>query len=140
MPASFGPGDFEPAIIPVPAGPWHVAHAFLVKSVSPHFAGSHSSGVPVHLPRVFTNSWYSFGGRIFTVASMPEWLVPQYSAQNTCALPATVGVNVMKEYWPGTASRFSRDSGMKNECRTSSDEMIILYGRPSSRVSSPGAR
>src|SRR4051794_2163202 len=91
MPASFGPGDFEPAISPVPPTPWHVVHAFFVKSVSPHLAGAHSSGVPTHLPSVFAHSSYSLCGRIFTVASMPEWLVPQYSAQNTWALPATVG-------------------------------------------------
>ena len=60
--------------------------------------GLHSSGVPTHLPSVFSNSLYSFGSRIFTVASMPEWLVPQYSAQKTFASPVTVGVNWMKEY------------------------------------------
>src|SRR4051812_7566233 len=150
MPASFGPGDFEPPMVPLPPAPWQVGQLFFTNSFSPHRAGVSSlpsgprlqtlgSG-SLHLPRVFSNSLYSAGVTTFTVASMPEWLVPQYSAQKTCAGPTTVGVNWMNEYWPGTASRLRRNSGMKKEWRTSSDEMIILYGRPCSSVSSPGTR
>src|SRR5512140_699221 len=126
MPASFGPGVLAPgANSPEPPMPWHEVQPFFTNSFSPHFSGAHSSAVPWHLSALSRNFLYSSGVTTLTVASMFEWLVPQNSAQKTCALPTVFGVNEMNEYCPGTASRFMRNSGMKNEWMTSSDEMII---------------
>src|SRR5262245_17139460 len=100
MPSSRGPR-------PCPVDRWQVLHPSCWNSFWPFDASDPSVGPPL------SQASYSDGSITYTHPIIPEWLVPQYSAQNRWYWPGFVARNQVVLNRPGTTSAFIRKAGIK---------------------------
>ena len=69
---------------PWPVSRWQVLQARSLNSLAPR-----SASVP-SMPPPCSHAWYCAGSSTITLPIMPEWLVPQYSAQKMWYVPGFV--------------------------------------------------
>ena len=67
---------------------------------------------------------------------MPEWFVPQYSAQKRRYRPGLVALNHRCVYRPGSTSAFTRKSGTYRSWMTSCDVIVSFTDVPTGTCSS----
>ena len=84
---------------------WQVAQPRSVKSLAPS-----SAMEPVGLPPA-SQVWNAPGSIAVTLPIIREWLMPQYSAQNSWYSPGFEASNHIVVVRPGTASIFMRKAG-----------------------------